>query len=66
MGRKTWESIPEAFKPLKNRLNVVLTSQPHLITPIQDRLEVYTSLEEALANLSVNKHVHDILLIGGT
>lgn len=25
MGRKTWESIPERFRPLPNRINLVLT-----------------------------------------
>lgn len=25
MGRKTWDSIPASFRPLKNRLNIVIT-----------------------------------------
>lgn len=27
MGRRTWESLPEAFRPLPGRVNVVLTSR---------------------------------------
>lgn len=26
MGRKTWESIPEKFRPLPNRINIILSS----------------------------------------
>lgn len=28
MGRKTWESIPEKFRPLPDRLNIVVRSSP--------------------------------------
>jgi dihydrofolate reductase len=29
MGKKTWLSIPEKFRPLSNRLNIVISSDPH-------------------------------------
>jgi dihydrofolate reductase len=28
MGRRTWESLPDRFRPLPGRVNVVLTSDP--------------------------------------
>lgn len=29
MGRKNWESIPEKFRPLPNRHNIVITNNPN-------------------------------------
>ena len=33
MGRKTWESIPEKFRPLSGRLNVVISRRPDYPLP---------------------------------
>src|SRR5688500_11574684 len=33
MGRRTWESLPERFRPLPGRTNVVLTSDPGWSAP---------------------------------
>lgn len=33
MGRRTWESIPERFRPLPDRINIVLSRNKKLILP---------------------------------
>lgn len=33
MGRRTWESLPAAFRPLPGRLNVVVTRNPAYAAP---------------------------------
>ncbi len=30
MGRKTFESIPDKFRPLKNRINIVLSKNKNI------------------------------------
>ena len=34
MGRKTWESLPQNFRPLSKRINVVLTRNKIFYLPI--------------------------------
>ena len=64
MGRRTWESISEEKKPLKNRLNVVLSSSK-TIEPIPGKIEVHTTLDEALSSVSTSPDVNEIHIIGG-
>jgi dihydrofolate reductase len=56
MGRKTWESIPEKFRPLPERRNMVLSSRG-MDAP---GAEVLDSLEAALASAGT-----DAYIIGG-
>ena len=46
MGRKTWDSLPERFRPLPGRLNVVVTRQADWSAPGALRAG---SLDEAVA-----------------
>jgi dihydrofolate reductase len=48
MGRRTWESLPERFRPLPGRTNVVLTSDPAWTAPGARRAG---SVEQVLAEL---------------
>lgn len=45
MGRKTWESLPERFRPLPGRRNIVITRQAGYAAP---GAELADSLEMAL------------------
>ncbi|MDR2624745.1 MAG: dihydrofolate reductase [Zoogloeaceae bacterium] len=47
MGRKTWESLPAAFRPLPERRNIVVSRQPGY--PLPEGAYLAHSLEEALA-----------------
>jgi dihydrofolate reductase len=59
MGRRTWESLPERFRPLPGRRNVVLTRDPGWTAEGAERAG---SLEEALRLLEDDGRVS---VIGG-
>lgn len=44
MGRKTWESLPEKFRPLPGRANIVVTRNPEYVAA---GATVVASLEDA-------------------
>jgi dihydrofolate reductase len=46
MGRRTWESLPERFRPLPGRTNVVLTTDPQWSA---DGARTAASVEQVLA-----------------
>jgi dihydrofolate reductase len=46
MGRKTWESLPERFRPLPGRRNIVITRQADYAAP---GAVVASSLEQGIA-----------------
>lgn len=62
MGRKTWESIPKKFRPLKGRVNIIISS--HNI-PDFDKNLVFTSLNDSLEYLKNFSNLENIFVIGG-
>ena len=60
MGRKTWDSLPQ--KPLKDRLNIVISSQPK---EVLGDLSIRISLEEAKIRLALSSADEEWFIIGG-
>lgn len=60
MGKNTWFSIPEKFRPLKGRINSVISS-----TLEDEKCQVFESVEEAIWELEDREDVSSIWLIGG-
>ncbi|MFQ5597401.1 MAG: dihydrofolate reductase [Nitrospiria bacterium] len=66
MGRKTWQSIPERFRPLPGRINLVLSRQIGLHLP--EGVVSADSLQGALNLLGtapLKDKLHRIFVIGG-
>lgn len=74
MGKNTFLSLPENCRPLKNRLNIVLTSNPHLYANNEKYKEViFTSDQYIYKEILQNKEKYitslnpdfKIIIIGG-
>lgn len=60
-GRKNYESIPEKFRPLSNRVNIVITRQADYNAP---GAIIVNSLQDAIQTAK-NKTDSEIFIIGG-
>ena len=62
MGRKTWESLPEKFRPLPGRTNIVVTNQAGYAA---SGAVLAHSLEDARAAAARAQGADEIFIIGG-
>lgn len=65
MGRKTWFSIPEKFRPLKNRCNIIL-SKNLKAGSIDTNVFVESSLEDAFIRMDETEDIEQVFIIGGS
>ncbi|MFT4599909.1 MAG: dihydrofolate reductase [Arenicella sp.] len=61
MGRKNWESIPDKYRPLPNRKNIVVTRD---VTFKAEGCEVYHEIENAI-DINNSSKERDLYIIGG-
>ena len=62
MGRKTWESLPEKFRPLPGRTNIVITRDASYEAP---GAHIATTIEDALTQAKALAGSEEIFIIGG-
>ncbi len=73
MGRKTYESLPEKFRPLPNRVNIVVTRDPRFTISARSYKDgkaiICLSMEEAIekgtAYVKTSTSQGEIFIIGG-
>lgn len=66
MGRKTWDSIPPRFRPLKGRTNVVITRDVDALEKNEgEKCTAVGSVEEAISKLQNGDKAGRAFVIGG-
>lgn len=64
MGRVTWDSLPERFRPLPDRRNIIITRSSGLVVP--EGVYVENSLEDAIAVAHMeHSDITKISIMGG-
>ncbi len=64
MGRKTWDSLPEKFRPLPGRVNFVL-SRDFTDKQVWEAWEIqFSDLKKCMEYASIQKNIEKIFIIG--
>lgn len=63
MGRKTWDSLPN--KPLNDRVNIIITSNPKLIDTNKADILAFSDLNDALNYCNYCIYIDKVFVIGG-
>ncbi|KAI4479186.1 hypothetical protein M0804_011325 [Polistes exclamans] len=66
MGRKTWDSIPPKYKPLSNRINMVLTRQSLNFGSDAISCKSITDALDIISRSPLYEQVDKIWVIGGS
>ena len=61
MGRNTWNSLP--IKPLKNRLNIIITSDNNFIN--KDNIISFSNIDSAFEYCKRSSNINKVFVIGG-
>jgi dihydrofolate reductase len=64
MGKNTWLSLPKQYRPLKDRLNIVISSTL-TISECPEDVIILSSLQDAIDFLVKLDQVHNVFVIGG-
>jgi len=65
MGSKTWSSIPPRFRPLKDRTNIIISSQDRTSLPgVTDEVIVSSSILAALQDLEASVEAGRVPAVG--
>lgn len=74
MGRKTYYSIPNKFRPLKNRINIVMSMNSDNVNKLKleiiennyNNVIIKSNIEEVLNYIKNNKNIENTYIIGGS
>lgn len=71
MGRLTYESLPKKHRPLSERLNIILSQSPQMLSELDQTSQskpsilVRSNLESVITELQLRQDVEQIFIIGG-